>query len=64
MRQEDDEIFINLLNQVRVGNVDENVEHLLRSRFINKHDPSNPTGALHIFTKFTMSSCLVNSQLH
>ena len=51
MRQKDDEIFINLLNQVRVGNVDENVEHLLRSRFINKHDPSYPTGALHIFAE-------------
>ena len=51
MRQKDDVAFIHLLNKVRVGNVDENVENVLRSRFINKHDPLYPIEALHIFAE-------------
>ena len=54
MRQKDDEIFINLLNKVRVGNLDENVENLLRSQFISEDDPSYPTGALHIFAETSL----------
>ena len=51
MRQKDDLIFINLLNKVRVGNVDENVENVLRSRFVNKDNPLYPIEALHIFAE-------------
>ena len=35
MRQ-DNEMFINLLNKIRVGQIDENIEHVIKSRFIEK----------------------------
>ena len=51
MRQKDDLVFINLLNKVRVGNIDNDVESLLKTRFISKSDPSYPNEALHIFAE-------------
>ena len=36
MRQLDDLEFIQLLNNIRVGNVDEDVENKLKSRFTEK----------------------------
>ena len=38
MRQ-DDECFENLLNKIRVGENDQNVEQVVKSRFIDKNDP-------------------------
>ena len=35
MRQ-DDEILINLLYKIRVGQIDQNTEHVIKSRFIDK----------------------------
>ena len=48
MRQ-DDETFINLLNKIRVGQIDQNKEHVIESRFIDKYDTSYPGNVLHIF---------------
>ena len=36
MRQKDDMKYIQLLNKIRVGNVDEDVENKIKSRFIEK----------------------------
>ena len=36
MRQKDDMEYIQLLNKIRVGNVDEDVENKIKSRFIEK----------------------------
>ena len=36
MRQKDDMVYIQLLNKIRVGNVDEDVENKIKSRSIEK----------------------------
>ena len=50
MRQ-DDEMFINLLNKIQVGQIDQNTEHVIKSRFIDKDDTSYPGNVLHIFAE-------------
>ena len=47
MRPKDDATLVTLLNSVRVGNIDENVGSLLRTRF--QDDPYYPMEVLHIF---------------
>ena len=47
MIQKDDATFIHLVNKVRVGDVDESVESLFYSRFINKDDELYPTDIFH-----------------
>ena len=49
MRQRGDTSFIELLNKVRIADLDNECEKLLLSRFISKEDPDYPTDALHIF---------------
>ena len=53
MRQqgEDVNIFVDLLNNVRVANLTDENEKLLRSRFISKHCPNYPIAALHLFAE-------------
>ena len=51
MHQKDNTDFIHLLNKVRVGNIDEDVENILKMRFITKTNPSFPIDALHIFAE-------------
>ncbi|XP_066910992.1 ATP-dependent DNA helicase PIF1-like [Clytia hemisphaerica] len=51
MRQRDDIDFIDLLNQIRVGELDEEKEQLLRSRFISKDAPDYPSDTTHIFAE-------------
>ena len=51
MHQKDDSVFINLINKVRVGNIDNDVESLLKTRFISKSDPSCHNEPLHIFAE-------------
>ena len=46
MRQKDDSISIHLLNEIRVGIIEENVESLLYSHFITPDDPLYSTEAL------------------
>ena len=50
MRQ-DDEIFLNKLNKIRVGEIDQNVEDVINLRFIDKNDPCYPGNILHIFAE-------------
>ena len=51
MRQ-DDECFENLLNKIRVGENDQNVEQVVKSRFIDKNDPVYPND-VYIFLQKT-----------
>ena len=37
-----------MLNIVRVGNIDDDVENLLKARFIREADENYPEGALHM----------------
>ena len=48
VRQE--ELFIDLLNKVWVGNIDD-VEKLLKARFIHESDENYPRYALHMFAE-------------
>ena len=40
-----------MLSKVGVGNIDNNVENILKTRFISKNNPSYPIEALHIFAE-------------
>ena len=44
-----DKLFINLLNKFRVGNIDDDVEKSLKTRFIYESDENSPKGALHMY---------------
>ena len=48
MSQKGDTVFINLLNKVGVGNIDAEVDSILKSRFILKDHPNYPVNAMHI----------------
>ena len=43
--------FIDLLKRIRFGNVDDDVENLLKARFIHESDENYPKAALHIYAK-------------
>ncbi|XP_066928370.1 uncharacterized protein [Clytia hemisphaerica] len=51
MRQRDDIDFVDLLNQVRSGELDEEKEELLKSRFITKDSPDYPANITHIYAE-------------
>ena len=44
-------MFLNLLNKIRVGQIDQNTEHDIKSTFIEKDDSSYPSNVLHIFAE-------------
>ena len=44
----DDEMFVNMVNKIRVGEIDQNVEDVIKLRFINKNDPCYPGNILHM----------------
>ena len=46
--RQNDQLFINLLNKVWVGN-DDDVENLLKARFIHESDENYPKYPLHIY---------------
>ena len=48
MRQKGDTSFIDLLNQIWVGHIDESSEMMIQSRFIDSEDSNYPRQALHI----------------
>ena len=50
MRQ-DDEIFVNMLNKIRVGKINLNIEDVIKLRFIDKNDLCYPGNILHILQK-------------
>ena len=41
-------LFIGLLNKVRVGNINDDTENLLKARFIHESDENFPKDALHM----------------
>ena len=43
-----DNLFINLFNKVRIANIDDDVENLLKERFIFESDENYPKDALHM----------------
>lgn len=51
MRQRDVIAFIDLLNQVRVGDLDEEHKKLLKTRFISKNILDYPSESIHIFAE-------------
>ena len=51
MRQRSDTKFIHLLNKIRVGNVDEDVQKHIRERFIEESDVNYSENSLHMYAK-------------
>ena len=51
MRQQGQNEMINMLNNIRAGNIDEHTENLIKARFVHKNDPSYPDDAVHIFAE-------------
>ena len=51
MRQRENYQFINILNKIREGEIDEDVELTLKSRFFIKEEPLYPESAVHIFVE-------------
>ena len=43
--RQNDKLFIDLLNKVRVGNIHDGVENLLKARFIRESDENYPKDA-------------------
>ena len=41
-------LFMNLFNKVRIANIDDDVENLLKERFIFESDENYPKDALHM----------------
>ena len=52
MRQ-DDEIFANMLNNISVGEIDLNIEDIIKLRFIDKNNSCDQGNNLHIFAENT-----------
>ena len=48
MRQRGDAKFTDLLNKIRVGNIDEDVQKQIRERFKEESGINYPENALHI----------------
>ena len=44
-------MFIDLLNKVRVGNIDDDAENLLKARFMCESDENYPKDALHMYAE-------------
>ncbi|XP_057292675.1 uncharacterized protein LOC130621409 [Hydractinia symbiolongicarpus] len=51
MRQRGDQCLIELLNNIRVENLETQHEDLLKSKFIFQNDPNYPKDAIHIFAE-------------
>ena len=45
---QNDKLFIDFLNKVRVGNIDDDVENLIQARFVRESDENYPKNALQI----------------
>lgn len=51
VKWQDDDMFVNLLNKIRKGEIDQNGEHTIKSRFVDKNEPHYPGDFLHIFAE-------------
>ena len=59
MRQ-NDKLFIELLNKVQVGNIDDGVKKLLKARFIHESDENCPKDALYTENEPAVARAVVN----
>ena len=57
-------MFVNLLNKIRKGEIDQNVEHIMKSRFIDKNNQHYPGHTCHIFAKNAPVTRSNNNQLN
>ena len=48
---ENNKVFINLVNKIQVGNIDDDAENLLKGRFIHQSDENYPKDALHLYAE-------------
>lgn len=62
MQQEDD-VFVNLFNKIKKDETDQNVEHIIKSRFIDKNNQRYQGDVLHIFAKNAPVTRHNNNQL-
>ena len=62
MRQDDD-MFVNLLNKIRKDEIDQNVKHVIKSRFIDKNDSHYSGDTLHILAENAPVTRHNNNQL-
>ena len=46
-----DKLFIDLLNKVRVDNIDDDVENLLKGRFVRESDENYPKDTVHMYAE-------------
>ena len=51
VRQRSDTKFIDLLNKIRVGNVDEDVQKQIRKRFLEEFDINYPENSLYMLAE-------------
>ncbi|XP_066927647.1 ATP-dependent DNA helicase pif1-like [Clytia hemisphaerica] len=51
MRQRGDQVFIDILNNIRIGVVDENNIDILKERIVNKDHPEYPKDAVHLWAE-------------
>ena len=49
--RQNDELFIDLLNKVRVGNIDDDVQKLFKARFTHESGENYPKDALYMFAE-------------
>ena len=49
--RQNDKLFPNLLNKVQVGNIDDDVEKLLKWKFIHESDENYQKDALHMYAE-------------
>ena len=49
--RENGKLFINLLNKVRVGSLDDDVKNLIKARSIRESDKNYPKDALHMYAE-------------
>ena len=49
--RQNEKLFIDLLNKVRVGNIDDDVKNLLKARFIRESDENYREDALHMYAE-------------
>ena len=52
--RQNDKVFIDFLNKVRAGNVDNDAEKLLKARFISESDENYPKDALHMYAEMNL----------
>ena len=49
--RQNDKLFINLVNKVPTGNIENDAENLLKARFIRESDEKYPKDAVHMYAE-------------